>query len=211
MNGSSSPKASCLLALIAGLFPFFCGCGPEAAPPPSPEITFLAASAAPYRAREAFRLDLRADLSNPTPEHLGGCYLELELPGAVQATLEFGDLEPRAEATAFRPLKLRRPVTADDLLGAPARVVRPEGRGSLPEVWYLERIENATLGYSRGGEKVTRDLTADLREALPGWLDSEAGALRHWRQDREPAAEPQSGAPSRQPGANTEPGLSGPP
>jgi hypothetical protein len=166
-----------LLVLLAALLPQ--GCGTSTPREPLPEVVFFSCHSAPYQGKSSDRLDLMADVANPTAFPLEGTFLEISLAGGGLVTLEFGDIPPRGEGTAWKPMHLRSSVTAKTFFGAPAVVVA--GEGSLPETWFLTQVAVATLGYQRGGRKVERVVTEDINQGLGGWVREEQAAVSNWR------------------------------
>lgn len=167
-----------VVTLVAGLVS---GCGEGVAPGPQPTLAFFSAQGTPYRQGATRRLDLFADVSNPTAFELRGVHLEVQLVDGPGVTLELGTLPARGEGHAWVPVKLSRPLDARDFLGAPAEVVRPEGFGALPELWLVTRIEAATLGYQLDGKARREPVTRQINGSLAGWNKAETQAARTWR------------------------------
>jgi hypothetical protein len=145
------------------------GCGPGPSAPPDPALVRLIAQAAPYGSDVARRLDVVADLSNPTPSELRGVYLRLNLVDGPKVTLELGDVPPLGEGHVWHPVRLKRPVGAEAFFGGPAEVVEREDASTLPKLWLVTRFESVTLGYRVEGEDRRTDVTEAVNERLAAW------------------------------------------
>lgn len=158
------------LALALGLS---AGCGAPEPQPPVPGLVYLGAHAREHPGLR--RVEVQADLYNPTDEVLAGAHLEVRFASGVTEVLEFGDLAPGARASARASLLATAPPSVEDFLGAPASRVGTTPGGLLAAT-HFSRVR---LGWAAGGAAQVLDLTAAANAALPGWAEAD-GAGSSW-------------------------------
>ncbi len=174
-HANTDPVRIFALAFVMTLAAWVSGCGPMGASKKSPKLRFLTLQAV-SSGNSTRRLDVRADVSNPTSEDLKGVYLEVSLIDGPLLTLELGDIAAYREGTAWLPAKLVRGVSGEAMLGGATAIPGPSP--AMKTIYLLNSVEQVHLGYAIGPEKSFENVTEWVKEKLPHWNQDEAKRIR---------------------------------
>lgn len=148
------------------------GCGGT---PPAPEVSYLSVRTHPGWEGPPGRIDMVADVVNPLSEALLGVHLEVTMPDGLRVVLELGDIPAGAAGTSWKRVRREAMPRPGDLAGAPTETL---GEGAPLELELAREVTRVVLGYQVGGERVSREVTAAVNDALPGWIERDRAAAR---------------------------------